>query len=92
MQVGLESLSPPEIDWGLLEGTWRLLYTTAPDVLPLVRPQLLLGPLPLPFQVGGGAAAPCPRGPLPLPFQVDGWHVLGAQSYAVAVAAARCRD
>eukprot|EP00887_Chlorella_sp_A99_P000436 scaffold17.g436.t1 len=51
-QVALEALSPPELDWPLLTGTWRLLYSTASDVVPLVRPQLLLGPVPLPFQAG----------------------------------------
>lgn len=52
-QVALEALAPPrELGWALLEGSWRLLYTTASDVLPLVRPQLRLGPLPLPARAG----------------------------------------
>lgn len=34
-----------ELDFGLLEGKWRLEYTTARDVLPLVAPQRLPAPL-----------------------------------------------
>ena len=37
-QVVVEALSPLEVDWTLLEGTWNVIYTTASDVLPLVRP------------------------------------------------------
>ena len=37
-QVAVEEFSGPEADWALLAGTWRVVYTTAPDVVPLVRP------------------------------------------------------
>lgn len=37
-QVAVESLSPAEVDWTLLAGTWNVVYTTASDVLPIVRP------------------------------------------------------
>lgn len=37
-QVAVEAASPPEADWSLLAGTWDVVYTTAGDVLPLVRP------------------------------------------------------
>lgn len=32
-QVAVEALSPSELDYSLLEGKWRLLYTTAADVV-----------------------------------------------------------
>ncbi len=32
-QVAVEATAPAELDYGLLEGRWRLLYTTAPDVV-----------------------------------------------------------
>lgn len=38
-----------ELDFSLLQGRWRLEYTTARDVLPLVAPTR--GPLPPPLQV-----------------------------------------
>ncbi|EFN51118.1 hypothetical protein CHLNCDRAFT_141300 [Chlorella variabilis] len=48
-QVAVEGYgSGAELDFGLLEGKWRLEYTTARDVLPLVAPQRL----PAPLQVG----------------------------------------
>jgi len=47
-QVALEECSPPHAEWRLLEGTWDVIYTTAGDVLPLVRSP----PIPLPFRVG----------------------------------------
>lgn len=50
--VALEALASSELEWPQLEGCWRLTYTTAADVLPLVQPQLQLGPLRLPAQVG----------------------------------------
>lgn len=40
----MEALSPPELDYDLLPGKWRLVYTTAPDVLPILG----LDALPLP--------------------------------------------
>jgi hypothetical protein len=46
-QVAVESCSGSEIDWSLLEGTWRVVYTTAADVLPLVNPAFGLPGLPL---------------------------------------------
>ncbi|CAL8470247.1 g9789 [Coccomyxa elongata] len=46
-QVGLESLSGGPVDYRLLPGRWRLIYTTAPDVRPL-----LISERPSPFQVG----------------------------------------
>ncbi|EIE26014.1 hypothetical protein COCSUDRAFT_61007 [Coccomyxa subellipsoidea C-169] len=45
--VGLEALSNRAIDYTLLPGRWRLIYTTAPDVRPL-----LIADRPAPFQVG----------------------------------------
>lgn len=36
-QVALECTSPPEVDWSLLPGTWDVVYTTASDVVPIVR-------------------------------------------------------
>lgn len=45
-QVAVEGYgSGAELDFGLLEGKWRLEYTTARDVLPLVAPQRLPAPL-----------------------------------------------
>ena len=35
LQVGLESLSK-SVDYDLLPGKWKLVYTSAPDVAPLV--------------------------------------------------------
>lgn len=32
-QVGVEAFSPTQQDFDLLEGKWRLLYTTASDVV-----------------------------------------------------------
>ncbi|BDA44276.1 probable plastid-lipid-associated protein 2, chloroplastic [Coccomyxa sp. Obi] len=46
-QVGLESLSGGPVDYNLLPGRWRLIYTTAPDVRPL-----LISERASPFQVG----------------------------------------
>lgn len=49
LQVAVEAFTGgAELDYGLLEGKWRLRYTTARDVLPLVSPQRL----PAPLQVG----------------------------------------
>ena len=46
-QVAVESLSPIEVDWSLLAGTWNVVYTTASDVLPIVRPGAGLPGFPL---------------------------------------------
>ncbi|KAK9916204.1 hypothetical protein WJX75_010027 [Coccomyxa subellipsoidea] len=46
-QVGLEALSGGQLNYSLLPGRWRLIYTTAPDVRPL-----LIADRPTPFQVG----------------------------------------
>jgi hypothetical protein len=46
-QVAVEAFSPIEVDWSLLEGTWNVVYTTASDVLPIVRPGVGLPGLPL---------------------------------------------
>jgi len=52
-QVAVEALCPGVDFDGQLEGTWRLLYTSAPDVTGLVaRPPDLPFNLPLPFTVG----------------------------------------
>ena len=50
-----------ELDFGLLEGKWRLEYTTARDVLPLVAPQRLPAPLQVSrwvWRVRGAGGAP----------------------------------
>lgn len=49
-QVAVEACAGEELDFGLLEGCWRLVYTTAPDVAPLVTPLASQGPGP--FRVG----------------------------------------
>lgn len=50
-QVAVEAFSSgSELDFSLLQGRWRLEYTTARDVLPLVAPAR--GPLPPPLQIG----------------------------------------
>ncbi|KAL4419383.1 hypothetical protein ABPG77_002910 [Micractinium sp. CCAP 211/92] len=50
-QVAVEAFSSGrELDFSLLQGRWRLEYTTARDVLPLVAPTR--GPLPPPLQIG----------------------------------------
>lgn len=41
-QVAVEAFSRPEADWAWLPGTWQIVYTTAPDVVPLVRPSVRL--------------------------------------------------
>ncbi|KAL4527127.1 hypothetical protein Ndes2526B_g09160 [Nannochloris sp. 'desiccata'] len=46
-QVALEAFSPIEVDWSLLAGTWNVVYTTASDVLPIVRPGAGLPGFPL---------------------------------------------
>lgn len=50
-QVALESYAAEDLDFSLLEGTWRMVYTTAPDVAPLVAPVATQGLLPV--RVGG---------------------------------------
>ncbi|KIZ07425.1 hypothetical protein MNEG_0522 [Monoraphidium neglectum] len=55
-QVALESLQPGDgLDYALLEGKWRLVYTTAADVVPIVGldlSSLLPAGLPAPVVVG----------------------------------------
>ena len=55
-QVALESLQPGDgLDYSLLEGKWRLVYTTAADVVPIVGldlSTLLPAGLPAPVVVG----------------------------------------
>jgi hypothetical protein len=46
-QVAVEAFSPIEVDWSLLAGTWNVVYTTASDVLPIVRPGTGLPGFPL---------------------------------------------
>jgi PAP_fibrillin len=46
-QVAVEAFSPVEVDWSLLPGTWNVVYTTAADVLPIVRPGAGLPGFPL---------------------------------------------
>jgi hypothetical protein len=45
-----------ELDFALLEGKWRLEYTTARDVLPLVAPQRLPAPLQVSTWLGASLA------------------------------------
>lgn len=49
-QVAVESTSPLAANWSLLEGTWDVIYTTASDVLPLVKPAA--GFAGFPFAIG----------------------------------------
>ena len=52
-QVAVEAFSPGAVDWSLLAGTWNVVYTTASDVLPLVKPPpSQFGPLQIPIKVG----------------------------------------
>lgn len=46
-QLAVETLSPIEVDWNLLAGTWIVVYTTASDVLPIVKPGAGLPGFPL---------------------------------------------
>lgn len=60
-QVAVEAFSSgSELDFSLLQGRWRLEYTTARDVLPLVAPAR--GPLPPPLQVLQGRDGRAHRG------------------------------
>ncbi|KAG1680761.1 hypothetical protein FOA52_008094 [Chlamydomonas sp. UWO 241] len=53
-QVAVESFAGPDLDYDKLEGKWRLMYTTAKDVLPILEAESRLAPpyLPSPVQVG----------------------------------------
>jgi hypothetical protein len=59
LQVHVESLQGEALDYSLLAGKWRLIYTTATDVLPILEAEFRfgLGPfsgfgLPRPLRVG----------------------------------------
>lgn len=51
-QVLVESHAAPTLDLHQLSGKWRMLYTTARDVIPLVRANTLPSFLPQPLRVG----------------------------------------
>ncbi|GAX72861.1 hypothetical protein CEUSTIGMA_g316.t1 [Chlamydomonas eustigma] len=53
-QVAVENFSGTELQYNLLEGKWKLLFTTASDVLPILGAETRLTPLigPSPLQVG----------------------------------------
>jgi len=46
-QVGVEAFAGYQSDWNKLEGDWDIVYTTAPDVVPIVRSGWRGGGLPL---------------------------------------------
>lgn len=50
-QVAVEAFAPSQIDYDLLAGLWRLEYTTAVDVVPIVGFESVL-PFPSPIRVG----------------------------------------
>ncbi|KAF8058297.1 PAP10 [Scenedesmus sp. PABB004] len=55
-QVAVEACAVGDLDYELLAGTWRLAYTTAADVVPIVglgEAPHLPGGLPAPLRVGG---------------------------------------
>ncbi|KAL6781265.1 hypothetical protein ACKKBG_A10445 [Auxenochlorella protothecoides x Auxenochlorella symbiontica] len=51
-QILVESHAAPTLDLHQLSGKWRMLYTTARDVIPLVRANTLPSFLPQPLRVG----------------------------------------
>lgn len=53
-QIKLENLGPDALDFGLLKGAWRLVYTTAADVAGVIEAGRL-GPL----QVGEAGGPKC---------------------------------
>jgi hypothetical protein len=94
LQVAVENFAGPELAYELLEGTWKLEYTTALDVLPLINAELLRGPLgPLlevRAAVGGAAVGQGRRGALTPSASSCGTPVLGRLRRPVQAAPAVC--